>query len=77
MKAYLFDTETGLYEGETFEDAAMLEYEDGITPLPPPDYGHGQVPVFDRRNKRWAVVPVTIARQLLHIGSDAAAEIRP
>ena len=69
MKAYLFDTETGLYEGETFEDDAMLEYEEGITPVPPPGYDHGQVPVFDHRNNQWAVVPVTIARQLLRLNS--------
>lgn len=74
MKAYLFDTETGLYEGETFEDDAMLEYAEGITPVPPPDYDHGQVPVFDRRNNKWAVVPVTIARQLLRLKSDPERE---
>jgi hypothetical protein len=74
MKAYLFDTETGLYEGETFEEAGMLQYEDGITPNPPPDYGHGQVPVFDRRSNGWAVIPVTIAKQLLRLGDEANTE---
>lgn len=74
MKAYLFNTESGLYEGETFEDAAMLAYEDGITLLPPPDFGHGQVPVFDRFRKQWTVVPITIARQLLHIDTEPKTE---
>lgn len=74
MKAYLFNTETGLYEGETFEDAAMLKYEDGITPVPPPDFDHGQVPVFDRSRNGWAVIPVGVARQLLRITTDAATE---
>lgn len=74
MKAYLFNTENGLYEGETFEDAGILQHEDGVTPIQPPDYGHGQVPVFDRRKKEWAVIPVTIAKQLLRHNDDASTE---
>ena len=74
MKAYLFNTENGLYEGETFEEADMLQYEDGITPIPPPDYEHGQVPVFDRQKNEWAVIPVTIARQLLSISTCRPTE---
>lgn len=66
MKAYLFNTENGLYEGEAFEDADMLQYEEGITPVAPPDYGHGQVPVFDPQKNEWTVIPVSIARQLLN-----------
>ncbi|MDD2733969.1 MAG: hypothetical protein PHF56_08500 [Desulfuromonadaceae bacterium] len=65
MKVYLFNTESGLYEGETFEDTGMFPYEEGITPVPPPDFEHGHVPVFDRRKNGWVVVPVSIARQLL------------
>jgi len=74
MKAYLFNEETGLYEGETFEEAGMLQHEDGITTVPPPDYGHGQVPVFDRREKTWVVIPVTIAKQLLRLGNEENTE---
>ena len=66
MKAWLFDTETGLYEGETFEEAAMLRYEDGLTTIPPPDYEHGQVPVFDRQKNEWTVIPISVVRQLLN-----------
>ena len=51
MKAYMYNAETGLYEGETFEEPDMLEYEDGITTVPPPDYEHGQVPVFNRERQ--------------------------
>jgi hypothetical protein len=65
MKAYLFDTEHGLYQGETFEDADMLVTDDGITPIPPPTYGHGEIPVFDRQRGVWVIIPVTVARQLL------------
>lgn len=71
MKAYLFDTESGLYEGETFEEADMLQYEEGITTVPPPAYGHGQVPVFDYRKSEWVVIPVTIAKQLLRLNDEA------
>jgi len=74
MKAYLFNIENGLYEGETFEEDDMLLQEEGITPIPPPDFEHGQVPVFDRRNNAWAVIPVTIARQLLNIGTSESTE---
>ena len=74
MKAYLFNTENGLYEGETFENADMLQYEEGITTVPPPDYERGQVPVFDRRNNSWAVIPVSIVRQLLNISTSDSTE---
>lgn len=74
MKAYLFHTENGLYEGEIFEDAAMLAYEDGITTIPPPNFEHGQVPVFDRQKNNWSVIPVTIARQLLNLYKDRIPE---
>jgi len=74
MKAYLFNSENGLYEGETFEEADMLQYEDGITPIPPPDYEHGQVPVFDRRKNDWTVIPVTNAKQLLSLGDEVNTE---
>ena len=66
MKTYLFNVENGLYEGETFEEADMLQYEDGITPVPPPDYEHGQVPVFDPRKNALTVMPLNIVRQLFN-----------
>jgi hypothetical protein len=74
MKAYLFNVETGLYEGEIFEEAAMLEDEDGLTTIPPPDYEHGQVPVFDRERKDWTVIPISAVRQLPLIGTTDATE---
>jgi len=74
MKAYLFNTENGLYEGESFEEADMLQYEEGITTVSPPEYEHGQVPVFDRRKNQWAVIPVSIAKQLLGLNDEANTE---
>lgn len=70
MKAYLFNIENGLYEGETFEDAGMLPHEEGVTQIPPPDYEHGEVPVFDYQDNSWKVIPVSIARQLLNSVAD-------
>lgn len=70
MKAYLFNSENGLYEGETFENADTLQHEDGMTPVPPPGYEHGQVPVFDRQKNEWAVIPIAIATQLLRLGGE-------
>jgi len=67
MKTYLYNAENGLYAGETFEEPDMLQYEEGITTVPPPDYEHGHVPVFDRRKNSWAVIPVATARQLMSI----------
>ena len=74
MKVYLFNPANGLYEGEIFEQADMLQYEEGFTPVPPPDYEHGQVPVFDRRKNDWTVIPIHIARQLLHLNHEADSE---
>lgn len=76
MKAYLFNTENGLYEGETFENADTLKYVDGITPVPPPDYEHGQVPLFDPRENAWSVIPVKTARQLFNISPVNSTEIK-
>jgi hypothetical protein len=74
MKAYLFNAENGLYEGETFEEAGMLQYVEGVTTVPPPVYEHGQVPVFDRMKNEWTVIPVSIARQLLNISTSESTE---
>ena len=74
MKTYLFNTETGLYEGETFENADTLKYVEGMTLVSPPDYGHGHVPVFDRQKNEWAVIPVTTARLLLNISPSESTE---
>ena len=73
MKAYLFNSENGLYEGETFEEAGMLQHEGGVTRIPPPNYEHGQVPVFDLMNNAWNVMPISVARQLLCLNSGRVA----
>jgi hypothetical protein len=65
MKAYLFNVENGLYLGETFEEPDILVSGDGVTPISPPDYERDEMPMFDRQNKSWGVIPVTATRQLI------------
>jgi hypothetical protein len=74
MKAYLFDIASGLFEGETYEEPAMIAESDGITAIAPPAYENGQVPVFDLATKSWAVIPTGVARQLLSHRTGEAAE---
>ena len=62
MKAYQFNEDTGLYEGEIFADSATLAYTGGVTTLAPPEYGTGQVPVFDCAAQQWELLPVTVTR---------------
>jgi len=65
MKAYQFNEDTGLYEGEIFADSATLPYTGGVTTVAPPEYGTGQVPIFNITTQQWELRPVAIARQLL------------
>jgi hypothetical protein len=74
MKTYLFNTETGLYEGETFENADTLQYVEGITPVPPPRYERGQVPVFDPKKNAWTILPMSMVHQRLNGSATDSAE---
>ena len=76
MKVYLFDTQSGLYEGESFEKAGMLQYVEGITTVPAPGYGHGYIPVFDKDRQVWEVIPHSLARQLLQVNATVDQEKR-
>ena len=71
MKIYLFDPENGVYEGESFDEGDIINLDEGITAIAPPDYEHGQVPVFDRQRQAWEVIPLTLARQLLNQPRDS------
>lgn len=59
MKIYLFDNETGCYQGEDFADAPLdrsIPFSlAGATTVAPPPYGPGEIPVFRRLNADWAV----------------------
>lgn len=66
MKVHLFDTISGLYEGESFESDDMLEFEKGLTAVAPPQYGRGQVPVYDAKHGRWTIVSLAERREILN-----------
>lgn len=74
MKVYLFDTQNGFFEGETFEEPFMIQYEEGMTAIQPPDYDHGQIPVFDGRKNEWEVIPVTVAKQRINSTTPESTE---
>ncbi len=63
MKAYLFSAQTGVYEGETFVEADTLDDGDGVTAVPPPVYGAGQIPVFDVMQRQWVLVPLSLLKK--------------
>lgn len=62
MKVYLFDIDSGQYQGESFADANEVSDDNGVTKLPPPEKQSGQVPVYDRRLGRWKLVPIDSLR---------------
>jgi hypothetical protein len=72
MKVYQYNSESGVYAGELFEDSGNIQYNEGITTMNPPSYEAGQVPVFDMERKMWNVLPTGTVRQLLQIKSKGA-----
>jgi hypothetical protein len=69
MRAYLFDTTSGLYEGETFEEAQFIRLEEGLTSVPAPYYTKDLVPVFDAKIMNWLLV------DRAHFNSNATSSI--
>lgn len=67
MKAYMFDLESGMYQGEVYEDANLMKYVDGITTIPPLQYGDDEVVVFDQNEQKWSVKTISEMRKLLGI----------
>ena len=67
MKAYMYNVETGLYEGETFKSDDFIKHEDGLTTTAPPSYDKDQVPVFDLKIHRWSLVPLYVMKERLYI----------
>lgn len=61
MKVFQFNMDNGIYAGELFEDEEQLRYVEGVTPVPPPPYENGYVPVFDRNTRAWSLLPNDIA----------------
>lgn len=67
MKVYQYNSESGVFAGELFEDSGNIQYSEGVTTLAPPPYERGQVPVFDMALNRWEILPTATVRQLLQL----------
>lgn len=65
MKLYTFDTETGLYLGQDFGNEKDINVSEGITDLAPPDFNHGETPLFDINNQQWVVIEIDKVRPML------------
>ncbi len=59
MKIYLFNRDTGLYEGEDFRDQSACNEQEGTTTIVPPAPCSGKVPVYDRDLGLWKLVAIT------------------
>ncbi len=69
MKAYMFDPESGMYQGELYEDVKQMQYIEGITTIPPLPYGDNDVVVFDQREQKWSVKTIFEMRRILGIAT--------
>ena len=58
MKVYLFDANSGLYEGEDYWESGKISEEEGVTSLVPPKTQPGQLSVYDRTIGNWKLVAV-------------------
>ena len=58
MKVYLFDTESGLYEGEDYWNPEEMAESEGITSIAPPTIHPGFVPIYDQRTNIWKLVSI-------------------
>ena len=58
MKAYMYNVESGLYQGETFDDEGRIVRKNGLTAIAPPAPKKGYVPVFNQNNQSWSLVPL-------------------
>jgi hypothetical protein len=63
MKIYLFNPETGIYQGEDFTDnKPMCQGRETVpahaTPIAPPPFRRGEVPFFAVTENRWEIRPV-------------------
>ncbi len=67
MKIYLFNPDTGVYQGEDFADQEPMrrgcqdQLPSYATAISPPSYGRGEVPVFRADENRWEILPVAAA----------------
>lgn len=70
VRVYYFCQETGVYQGEGFEDEDNVGRLTGVTTIAPPSYGKGEAPFFDVSARRWTLRPV-------HPGPGASRKAKP
>ncbi len=70
MKAYFFNEENGLYQGEFFEDDNLIHFYDGITIKAPPKCDKHHVPVFVKSRQSWSLVPLPERKDPKNGGGD-------
>jgi hypothetical protein len=58
MKIYFFHPETGIYQGEGYEEDRQICSWEGITIVSPPDYEKGRIPVFDPQKAAWSIISI-------------------
>ena len=64
MKIYYFDRDSGLYQGEEFENDALIPDIDEATTVAPPSWQKGEIPVFDPAAREWVIRSVAeVSRQ--------------
>lgn len=65
MKVYLFNCNSGLYEGEDFHADDRIGVDEGMTTVPPPPAQPGHVPVYDHDSDSWRLVSIEEFRKLV------------
>ncbi|WP_083770215.1 hypothetical protein [Citrifermentans bemidjiense] len=58
MRVFYFSPESGVYQGEGFLDERDLERVEALTPIAPPRYAKGEVPVFNATTQSWMLLKV-------------------
>ncbi len=75
MKVYMYDAESGLYEGETFEDEYNIKYVDGLTSIVPPSHDKGMVPVFNQGYQVWSIVPIAELKKRISSSQQPTGDV--
>jgi hypothetical protein len=81
MKIYLFNPESGIYEGEDFSDEQIRPGAETLPPhattVAPPPYRPGQVPVFQSARQSWELMRLAAARTAVRQADPTTAAPGP
>lgn len=70
MKAYMFDVESGIFEGETFEHEDHIKLAEGLTTTAPPTFNKGQLAVFNQDDLKWSIVSISGMKERLTLFTE-------